>query len=214
MAGEPKHPVRLHARSDVADANPAETISDEELCRNAAAHDSAAFEALVDRYQARAFRLACSMLGNEEDARDVSQDAFVRLHEAAGSFDGRSRFSTWFYRILVNLCIDHKRRGKWWSKMLPLARPGEDQDLDVPHIDPPSDDPGPELDAIHTQLTANLHKALERLPPSQRAAILLQTEKDLTSREIAEILNCSENTARVHIHRALAHLKKIMREGN
>jgi len=78
-------------------------LSDEELCKRIAARDADAFEVMVDRHQSRAYRLASSILGNEADARDVSQDAFIRLYESAGRFDGRSRFSTWFYRILVNL---------------------------------------------------------------------------------------------------------------
>jgi len=183
--------------------------SDEELCRQVAEHNAAAFEALLDRHQARAFRLACSILGSEADARDVSQDAFIRLYEAAGKFDGRSRFTTWFYRIVVNLCIDHKRRNKWWRKMVPFSNP--DDDPDAPPVDPPSPEPGPESLAIRGDSGRRLRAALEGLSPTQRAAVLLQTEEDLTSREIARILKCSESTARVHIHRALAHLKKTMR---
>ncbi|MHB8384736.1 MAG: RNA polymerase sigma factor [Candidatus Binataceae bacterium] len=183
--------------------------SDEELCRQVAEHDAVAFEALLDRHQARAFRLACSILGSEADARDVSQDAFIRLYEAAGKFDGRSRFSTWFYRIVVNLCIDHKRRNKWWRKMVPFSN---DDDPDAPVIDPPSPDPGPETLAILGDSGRRLRVALEGLSATQRAAVLLQSEEGLTSREIAQILKCSESTARVHIHRALAHLKKTMRK--
>lgn len=183
--------------------------SDEELCRQVAEHNAAAFEALLDRHQARAFRLACSILGSEADARDVSQDAFIRLYEAAGKFDGRSRFTTWFHRIVVNLCIDHKRRNKWWRKMVPFSNP--DDDPDAPPVDPPSPEPGPESLAIRGDSGRRLRAALEGLSPTQRAAVLLQTEEDLTSREIAQILKCSESTARVHIHRALAHLKKTMR---
>src|SRR5208282_3455421 len=86
-----------------------------------------------------AIRLAPSILGNEADARDVSQDAFIRLYESAGGFDGRSRFSTWFYRILVNLCIDHQRRNRWWRRLAPLKTPGGD-DPDEHAFDPPSNE--------------------------------------------------------------------------
>ena len=81
--------------------------ADEALCERVARRDEAAFELLVSRYQERAYRLAWSILRNAEDARDVSQEAFIRLYEMAGSFRGRSKFSTWFYRILVNACLDH-----------------------------------------------------------------------------------------------------------
>ena len=185
-------------------------LSDEELCQSVAKGDREAFELLVERHQARAYRLACSVLGNEAEARDVSQDAFIRLYESAHRFDGRSRFSTWFYRVLVNLCIDYKRRDKWWRKMLPLAGPGDDPD--APGIDPPAPGEGPEVAAILEQSTGRLREALDHISPNQRIAVLLQAQEGLTSREIAEVLKCSEATARVHIHRGLAQLRKLLKD--
>ena len=185
-------------------------LSDEELCQNVAKGDTQAFELLVERHQARAYRLACSILGSEAEARDVSQDAFIRLYESANRFDGRSRFSTWFYRVLVNLCIDHKRRDKWWRRLVPLAGPGDDPD--APAIDPPSTEEGPEGAAMLGQSTLKLREALERISPNQRVAVLLQAQEGLSSREIAEVLKCSEATARVHIHRGLAQLRKLLKD--
>ncbi len=163
---------------------------------------------MVDRHQARAYRLASSILGNEADARDVSQDAFIRLYESAGSFDGRSRFSTWFYRILVNLCIDNQRRNRWWRRLVPLASSGDDPT--EPSFDPPSGEAGPEGSAMLSESISRLRPALKRLSPQQRAAVLLQTQEGFTSREIAAVLKCSENTARVHVHRAIAQLRKLL----
>jgi RNA polymerase sigma-70 factor (ECF subfamily) len=183
-------------------------LTDEELCAMVARHDRQAFELLVQRHQTRAYRVAYSVLGNEADARDLSQDAFIRLFESAHKFDGRSRFSTWFYRVLVNLCIDHKRRGKWWNKGLPLAGPGDDPD--APGIDPPSGEEAPDAAVIRHQYSGRLAQALKRLSPNQRTAVLLQVQEGLSSREIAQVLNCSENTARVHIFRGLAALKKLI----
>ena len=76
--------------------------SDEDLCRRIAQQDAGAFELLVERYQERAYRIAWSVVRDREDAKDCSQEAFIRLHESAGSFAGQAKFSTWFYRILVN----------------------------------------------------------------------------------------------------------------
>ena len=185
-------------------------LSDEELCQNVAKGDAQAFELLVERHQARAYRLACSILGSESDARDVSQDAFIRLYESANRFDGRSRFSTWFYRVLVNLCIDHKRRDKWWRRLVLLSGPADDPD--APAINPASPEPSPEVAAMLVQSTVKLGEALEHLSPNQRVAVLLQAQEGLSSREIAQVLKCSENTARVHIHRGLTQLKKMLKD--
>jgi len=186
-------------------------FSDEELCSRVAQHDREAFDLLVRRYEPRAYRLAYSMLGNEADARDVSQEVFIRVYETAHQFSGRSRFNTWFHRVLVNLCIDHRRLGKWWQKIVPLWH--SEDDPDAPSVEPESSDPGPEAEAIGHQEVARLEAALQRLSPKQRAAILLQAQEGCSSQEIAEVLNCSNNTARVHLHRALAELRKILRDG-
>lgn len=185
-------------------------LTDEELCRRIAAGDATAFEQLVERYQTRAFRMATSILANDADGRDVSQEAFLRLYESAHRFDGRARFSTWFYRILVNLCIDHQRRNRWWKKVIPLT-PSE-RDSDEPVLDPPSDAPGPESLAIGAQSAVRLREALKQLSPSQHAAVMMQIQDDLSSREIASVLKCSETTARVHLHRGVSRLTKAMKE--
>ncbi|MGH7843087.1 MAG: RNA polymerase sigma factor [Candidatus Binataceae bacterium] len=184
--------------------------TDEELCRRIAGRDAEAFDLLVERHQARVFRMAGSILANEADGRDVAQEAFIRLFESAHRFDGRSRFSTWFYRIVVNLCIDHQRRNRWWRKVVPMSSPSEASDEST--IDPASEQPGPESEAIRRQTAGNLHEALKQLSPAQRAAVMLHVQEDLTSREIAAVLKCSESTARVHLHRGVTRLMKTLRE--
>ena len=184
-------------------------LPDEELCSRVAARDNSAFEALVERYQLRAYRLAYSVLGSEADARDVSQDAFIKLFESAGKFGGRSQFSTWFYRIVVNSCIDHKRRHRWWSKFAPLR--GSLPEGEESGVEPVSSEPGPEAEAMLRETSSKLAAAFVHLSPNQRTAVLLQVQDGLSSREIAEVLSCSESTARVHIHRGLAALKKLLK---
>jgi RNA polymerase sigma-70 factor, ECF subfamily len=180
--------------------------SDEALCERVARRDEAAFDLLVSRYQSRAYRLAWSMLRNSEDARDVSQEAFIRLFEAAGSFGGRSKFSTWFYRILVNLCLDHKRKNRWWKLW---ARDEDDAREPLLERQPaPVTDPVDKLSAESTM--KDLGAAVDRLAPRQRAAVLLRVQEDMATYDIARVLKCSEATVRVHLHRALATLKKTM----
>ena len=182
-------------------------ISDEALCRRVADRDEAAFELLVGRYQGRAYRLAWSLLRNAEDARDVSQDAFLRVYRTAAGFRGDARFSTWFYRILVNLCLDHQRRGSWWRRL--LVR--DDAAADGPMLErqpAPLVDPGDTVD--HAQVMARLWTAVERLSPQQRAAIVLHVQEELPTGQIAAVLGCTEATVRVHLHRAVSVLKRTV----
>jgi len=183
-----------------------EAASDETLCRRIAARDDAAFDLLVARYQGRAYRLAWSLLRNAEDARDVSQDAFIRVWEAADRFRGDARFSTWFYRILVNRCLDHKRRGRWWTRL--VAR-DDDPAADVSVVErQPA--PGPEAgdQVSEAQTMARLWDAVQRLSPQQRAAVILHAQEQLSIAEIADVLRVAEPTVRVHLHRAVAALRK------
>ena len=179
-----------------------EPASDEALCRAVARGDEAAFDALVERYRERAYRLAWSILRDREEARDASQEAFIRLYRTAGRFEGRARFSTWFYRILVNLCLDQRRRSRWWRGLLSGS---DDTDLaEVPAVSEAPNDPGQE------QVVKRLWEAVERLSPQQRAVVILQVQEELPTAEIAAVLKCSEPTVRVHLHRALTALRRTV----
>ena len=182
--------------------------SDEALCQRVAKRDEAAFDILVERYQERAYRLAWSILRNAEDARDLSQEAFIRLYEAAGSYGGRAKFSTWFYRVLVNLCLDHKRKHRW--RTLWARDEGDDRSAGpvLEHQPAPFADPVDDLGRQRTM--KELWAAVDRLAPRQRAAVLLQVQEELPTSEIAGVLKCSEATVRVHLHRALVTLRKTM----
>lgn len=200
-------------RCAVGDQSPVE-ISDEALCQRVAERDETAFDQLVERYQGRAYRLAWSILRDAEEARDVSQEAFIRLYQSAGSFGGRSRFSTWFYRLLVNLCLDQRRKTRWWRQIFAgsdgAGRPGDESSgetlLDrqpAPSIDP--------LEGIDKKReTDQLWAAVGTLSPQQRAVVILQAQEELSTKEIATILKCSEATVRVHLHRALITLRRTM----
>jgi RNA polymerase sigma-70 factor, ECF subfamily len=180
-------------------------ISDEALCARVAAREDGAFDELVERYQARAYRLAWSLLRDAEDARDVSQEAFLRVYQSAGRFRGDARFSTWFYRILVNLCLDHRRRRRWWQRAV-AHDPDEDQVALVERQ--PAREPDPGQRASQEQTMTRLWAAVHRLAPQQRAAVVLSVQEQLSTAEIAAVLHCSEPTVRVHLHRAVQALRR------
>ncbi|MGH7373568.1 MAG: RNA polymerase sigma factor [Candidatus Rokuibacteriota bacterium] len=168
-----------------------------------------AFDLLVERYQERAYRIAWSIVRDREEAKDCSQEAFLRLHESAGSFAGQSKFSTWFYRIVVNCCLDHQRRRRGWRRLLGW-RDRRDEEPDAP--DPVEQAAAPFVDpteGLHAERRMSQVWALvEELSPQQRAAVTLSCREGLATKEIAVVLSLSEATVRVHLHRALNTLRR------
>ncbi len=183
--------------------------SDEQLCRAVAERKPEAFDLLVERYQERAYRIAWSIVRDREEAKDCSQEAFLRLHESAGSFAGQSKFSTWFYRIVVNCCLDHQRRRRGWRRLLGW-RDRRDEAPDAP--DPveqaaaPFADPAEGLDTERRM--SRVWALVEELSPQQRAAVTLSCREGLATKDIAAVLSLSEATVRVHLHRALNTLRR------
>ena len=182
--------------------------SDEDLCRRIAQQDGGAFDLLVERYQERAYRIAWSVVRDREDAKDCSQEAFIRLHESAGSFAGQAKFSTWFYRILVNCCLDHQRKRRGWRRMVGWGGRDEARDAGDPveRLAAPFTDPTDAMVTDHRM--SRLWEAVENLSPQQRAAVMLQCREELSTKEIAVVLQLSEATVRVHLHRAYSALRR------
>lgn len=189
-------------------------ISDEVLCRRVADRDEAAFDQLVARYQARACRLAWSILRDAEEARDVSQEAFIRLFQSAGSFGGRAKFSTWFYRLLVNLCLDQRRKTRWWRQIFSGAdgagRPDDEHHGQTLLDRQPARATDPLESLGREEASDRLWTAVGTLSAQQRAVVSLQAQEELSTKEIATILKVSEATVRVHLHRALTTLRRTM----
>jgi RNA polymerase sigma-70 factor (ECF subfamily) len=188
--------------------------SDEDLCRRIAQQDRGAFDLLAERYQERAYRIAWSVVRDREDAKDCSQEAFIRLHESAGSFAGQAKFSTWFYRILVNCCLDHQRRQRGWRRMVGWGGRDEARDVGDPveRLAAPFTDPTDALVTDHRK--SRLWEAVDDLSPQQRAAVMLQCREELSTKEIAAVLQLSEATVRVHLHRAYSALRRRVRDAS
>jgi len=196
-------------RSPGVDTN---ELSDEDLCRRVAERDETAFDLLVGRYQERAYRIAWSVVRDREEAKDCSQEAFIRLHESAGSFAGQAKFSTWFYRILVNCCLDQARKRKGWRKLIGWGTRDEERGAVTPveQVGAPFTDPTDAM--VREGRMSRLWEAVEELSPQQRAAVLLQCREELSTKEIAEVLHLSEATVRVHLHRAYSALRRLVGE--
>jgi RNA polymerase sigma-70 factor (ECF subfamily) len=158
--------------------------------------EESAFSALVIKYREAVYRVARRMLGNHEDAADVAQEVFIRAHRALARFDGRSRLSTWLYRITINLCLDWRAR---------LARfPLVDRDVD------PASHAGVEADLEGRETARAVARAVAGLPPRQRAMVVLRLYQDLPYQEIARITGCSEGTVKATMFAALRTLRRVL----
>jgi RNA polymerase sigma-70 factor (ECF subfamily) len=177
--------------------------TDHALIARSAQGDHEAFNLLVERYQERAYRLAWHLTRDREEAKDLSQEAFVKIYRAAKHFKGNAKFSTWFFRILMNICLDYRRKASRWRRLFAVQE--SERDAAVSSAVASTSDVGERLS--QEEQVSKLWAAVDQLSPQQRAALLLQVQEGLSTREIAQILKLREPTVRVHLHRALLGLR-------
>lgn len=181
------------------------------LVEQAKAGKNGAFSRLVTMYQDRVLYLAFDILGNWDDAKDAAQEAFIKAFEKIGTFEGRSHFSTWLYRITVNLCRDFFRR----QKRSPVAVMDDEQMEYAGNTAAGADRDSVEAlkQLENMELHDRIEEALAVLSVNQRTAIVLRYFHDYSTKEISEIMDCSENTVRIHFFRAMeklrTHLEKV-----
>ena len=183
-----------------------ETGDDLPLVKRSLKGDEQAFEELVTRYEAALYRLAWRMLANEEEARDIVQETFLRVFRALETFDQSRRFSTWILRITTNLCIDRYRRRK--MRLLSIDVDDEEEDRrPIVLVDPGR---GPEADHGRTSLAETVGALIERLPPIYRAILHMRYQQGLAYEEIAETLEIPLGTVKARLHRAHRQLKELL----
>lgn len=182
------------------------------VIRRVCAGDTDAFEALVTAYQKQVYNLALRTVGNEEDAADMTQEAFLRAYRSLGSFRGDSKFSVWLYRLTTNICIDFLRsRGRRPTVSLTAADGDEEpQELDV------ADD---RFDPVQSLERAELRRAVQRglasLPEDYRRILMLRELSGLSYAEIGQVLRLEEGTVKSRLFRARKKLCDFLRkDGN
>jgi len=163
--------------------------------------EESAFPALVIKYREGVYRVARRMLESHEDAADVTQEVFIRVHRALARFDGRSQLYTWFYRITVNLCLDTRRR----NSRLPMLHDDEG---------PPERAAGQAIEdeAAGRETRRLVARSVAALPPRQRAMVALRFYQDLPYQEIARIMGCSEGTVKATMFAALRKVRHALEE--
>jgi RNA polymerase sigma-70 factor (ECF subfamily) len=173
--------------------------------------DRSAFQELVERYADKAYQIAFGVLGSREDAEEVSQDVFVRIHRALPKFRGDSEFTTWMYRITLNLARNkyrwNKSRGaqKNVSMDAPLegSEEGEGLAMAVPETRLSPDD-----QVVIDELERNISRELETLPPLYREALVMRNLDDMNYEQIATLLGCKLGTIKSRIARARDELRR------
>jgi RNA polymerase sigma-70 factor (ECF subfamily) len=170
------------------------------------------FNLLVREHRPRIVRFLTGMIGDRDAAEDLTQECFLRAHQAAETFRGEAAFSTWLVRIAINLATDYQRnrRFQFWRM---LVRPREERDLHDLSETVADGVPGAERRLIARQQVERVAKATRRLPAQQRSVFLLRFVEELEISEIAEATGLAEGTVKIHLFRAVRAVRKAVREG-
>ena len=174
------------------------------LVQRAQAGDQEAFAALVTAHQQFAYNLALRTLGDEHEAEDIAQEAFVRAWLALPNFRGQSQFRTWLYRIVTNLCCNRLPRLR--RELLAL---GDTEMLALPDDAPLSENPAASLEAEERR--AFLHQQIEALPESYKLLITLRYQQEMSYEEIASVVSLPLGTVKTGLHRAKAQLRAALK---
>lgn len=184
-------------------------ISDEDelsLIRRAQEGDRNAFDTLVRLYDQNVLHLALQVVGSPEEARDLYQEAFLKVYRSIGQFRQEAKFSTWLYRVVMNVCLDHLRRQKTRREVpAPQAEEGETEFMQTVRDDRPALDP--ERTTQSAEIHSRIQMALGRLNPRERMVFELKHYQGLKLRAIGEICRTTEQTAKNCLSRATQKLR-------
>ncbi|HKT78990.1 MAG TPA: sigma-70 family RNA polymerase sigma factor [Vicinamibacterales bacterium] len=179
------------------------TWSDEELVARSIRGDAESFNQLILRWERPIYALAYRTIGREEDARDVCQETFLRAFRALPGFRGQAKFSSWLYRIALNLCRDWVRR----ERRAPLAQAPEDVDLiELAAATEPAE--SIENLVARRDLMRAVERVMATLPEEQRTAIVLKEYHGLTFQEIADLVGCPLSTVKTRLYQGLTVVRR------
>jgi RNA polymerase sigma-70 factor (ECF subfamily) len=184
-------------------------MSDEELVARSRGGDLDSFNQLVLRWERPIYALAYRVIGREEEARDVAQETFLRAFRALGGFKGQAKFSSWLYRITLNLCRDWIRRERR-SAIAPVP-----EGIDLIELAGEAT-PSETIEELvsRKQLSEAVAKAMAMLPDEQRTAIILKEYHGLTFQEIADLLDCPLSTVKTRLYQGLTVLRRHLQQAD
>ncbi len=176
------------------------------LVRDAASGSAGAFEVLVREHQKNVYSLAYKLTGNEQDALDASQDAFLKAYQNLRAFRGESRFSVWLYRLTYNASMDIIRRSRR-DRLVPMPTDDEGAELDIP-----DDAPTPDEQAQRREELASVREAVLELDEDKRQIILMREYRGMSYSQIAVALKLEEGTVKSRLARARAALAENLKK--
>jgi RNA polymerase sigma-70 factor (ECF subfamily) len=183
------------------------TSTDEELVARSMTGDADSFNELILRWERPIYALAYRTIGREEDARDVCQETFLRAFRALPGFRGQAKFSSWIYRIALNLCRDWMRR----ERRQPTVQAPDDVDLmEMAAAEEPSE--SIEDLVARRDETRIVERAMAVLSEEQRTAIILKEYHGLTFQEIADLVGCPLSTVKTRLYQGLTMLRRELQK--
>ena len=177
-------------------------MTDEEVVGRVRAGETALFEVIMRRYNQRLFRVTRSILGNDGEAEDVTQDAYVRSYMHLDQFEGRAQFSTWLTKIAVHEALARLRARQRLVEIDDSSGSVED----AMHLE--STTPSPEQEVLTHTIRIVLEAAVDRLPETYRSVFMMREVEGMSTAETAECLDLSEESVKVRLHRARSLLRK------
>jgi RNA polymerase sigma-70 factor (ECF subfamily) len=189
---------------------------DKELVRRAQNDDGWAIEQLVLRYQKKAYAIAYQMLsGDAQEAQDRTQDAFLKAFRKIKQFKGNASFYTWFYRILVNTCLDARRRKRRWKEIFRPWRSAQNKEeassTSLENYPDTTQNSNPLSTVSKRQLENDVNDALNILSERQRSIFQLKVFQEMSISEIAKMMGLAEGTVKTHLFRATQAVQKQLK---
>jgi RNA polymerase sigma-70 factor, ECF subfamily len=181
---------------------------DSDLISRAAGGDATAFQALVERHRSMVYRVAYQFAGNHHDAEDIAQEVFIKVYRSLDRFRQDAQLSSWMYRIVMNACIDYRRRHA------PAGSAPFGEEAEHKMLNTPEETPGPEDRAYAGELGQVLEAEIARLPAGQRIVFVMRHHQGLKLVEIAEALGLAEGTVKRQLHAAVHRLRHTLGNAN
>jgi len=183
-------------------------LDDKELILRSIDDDHSAFEELVHRYDRIVLSIALRYSRDEDDAKDIYQEVFIRVFKGLKKFQFRSEFSTWLYRIATNVCITYKTRSKEHLQLSTIDNDENDESMEQQIV---YDGISPEDETVNKNIGDIVNAAVESLSPKQKMTFVLKHYEGYKIREIAEMLECKEGTVKKYLFDAVNNLKKKLK---